>query len=149
MSPPDMTHHFTKLVHNQAYPATSPASPSLSSRGKTILITGGSQGIGLAIANAFTVAGAANIILIARSPGTLAEAKKALQSINDVTQIHTFTTEITDAHAVKNLFTTVRAGMADPDILVLNAAHSSTPDRHSKIQPRGCLEISRSTSSLT
>ena len=127
MSQPDMTRHLTHLAHTQAYPAISSTSLSLSNHGKAILITGGSQGIGFAIATAFAVAGAAHIILIARSPGTLGEAKKSLQSISSVAKIHTFTTEITDAHAVKALFATVRADIADPDVLVLNAAHSSIP----------------------
>ncbi|KAL9125617.1 MAG: hypothetical protein Q9217_005203 [Psora testacea] len=127
MSQPDMTHHFTRLSHTQAYPAISSNSPSHSAHGKTILITGGSQGIGLAIATAFAVSGAAHIILLARSPGTLNEAKKSLLSTNADTKIHTFATEITDADAVKTLFATARADIADPDVLVLNAAHASKP----------------------
>ena len=127
MSPPDMTHHFTHLSHNQAYPAISSTSPSLSHHGKTILITGGSQGIGLAIATAFAFAGAAHIIIIARSPSTLGEAKKSLQSINSLAKIHTFATELTDTNAIKTLFATVRADIADPDVLVLNAAHAGRP----------------------
>ena len=127
MSQPDMAHHFTHSAHNQAYPAISAPSPSLSHHGKTILITGGSQGIGLAIATAFAVAGAAHIILIARNPGTLDDAKKSLQSINSPARIHTFTTELTNTDAIKTLFATVRADIADPDVLVLNAAHAGRP----------------------
>ena len=127
MSQPDMTHHFTHLAHTQSYSAISSTSPSLSTRGKTILITGGSQGIGLAIATAFAVAGAAHIIVVARSPGTLAKAQKSLQSNHPAANIHTFNTEVTDAGAVKALFATIRADIADPDVLVLNAARASTP----------------------
>jgi NADP-dependent 3-hydroxy acid dehydrogenase YdfG len=127
MSQPDMTHHFTHLAHTQSYPAISSSSPSLSTCGKTILITGGSQGIGLAIATAFAVAGAAHIIVVGRNPGTLAEAQKSLQSTHTAANIHTFTTEVSDARAVKALFATIRADIADPDILVLNAAHAGMP----------------------
>jgi short-subunit dehydrogenase len=127
MSQPDMTHHFTHLAHTEVYPAISSTSPSLSTRAKTFLITGGSQGIGLAIATAFAVAGAAHIILVARCPRTLAEAKKTLQSTNPGIKVHTFAIEITDADAVKALFATIRAEITDPDVLVLNAAHASTP----------------------
>ena len=122
-----MNHHFTHLAHTQAYAAISSDSTSHSAHGKTILITGGSQGIGLAIATAFAASGAAHIILLARNPSTLSEAKKSLVGTNPATKIHTFVTEITDAGAVKTFFATARAEIADPDILVLNAAHASTP----------------------
>jgi len=40
------THQFTKTVHRDQYPSIDPASPKLSQKGKTIIVTGASQGIG-------------------------------------------------------------------------------------------------------
>ena len=127
MVQPDMGHHFTTTAHRRPYPAITSTLPHLSQSGKTILITGGSQGIGLAIALSFAAARAANIILVARSPSTLASAKKEIESQVPETKVHTFTTEVGDADAIKKLFETVRKEIAEPDILVLNAAHASTP----------------------
>jgi short-subunit dehydrogenase len=127
MSQPDMTHHFTQTAHNQSYPGISPTLPSLSHHGKTVLITGGSQGIGLAVASAFAIAGAAHVIIVARSRNNLDEAKESLQTLNPTTSIHTFAVDLTNNAAITTLLANVRADIADPDILVLNAAHAGMP----------------------
>lgn len=49
---------LTKAWHNASYPAISPSNTALSVAGKTIFITGGGAGIGLATARAFAAAGA-------------------------------------------------------------------------------------------
>ena len=82
MPQPDMKHHFTHLTHTRAYPAISSNSSSHSAYGKFILITNGSQGIGLATATAFAASGAAHIILLARNLSTLREAKNGLVHTN-------------------------------------------------------------------
>ena len=40
------THQFTKTVHRDQYPSIDPASPKLSQKGKTVIVTGASQGLG-------------------------------------------------------------------------------------------------------
>jgi short-subunit dehydrogenase involved in D-alanine esterification of teichoic acids len=47
---------------------------------KTILITGGTTGIGLATAQLLSAQGA-NVIVTGRNPETLASAKKALEGV--------------------------------------------------------------------
>jgi hypothetical protein len=39
-------HQFTKTIHRDQYPSIDPAAPKLSQKGKTIIVTGSSQGIG-------------------------------------------------------------------------------------------------------
>ena len=46
--------------------------------GKVVIVTGGSMGIGRAVASAFAANGA-QLLLVARSPGPLAETREALR----------------------------------------------------------------------
>jgi hypothetical protein len=39
-------HQFTKTVHRDQYPSIDPTSPKLSQKGKTVIISGASQGLG-------------------------------------------------------------------------------------------------------
>src|SRR6202030_302325 len=47
--------------------------------GKSAIVTGGSKGLGLAIAEEFAASGA-DVAILARDPGTLAEAKQKIQA---------------------------------------------------------------------
>ncbi|PNP46495.1 hypothetical protein THARTR1_10729 [Trichoderma harzianum] len=57
---------ITDKTHKTSYPAISPSRPALSQAGRTVLITGGSGGIGYGIALAFAAAGAARVIIVGR-----------------------------------------------------------------------------------
>lgn len=57
---------ITDKTHNTSYPAISPSRPALSQAGRTVLITGGSGGIGYGIALAFAAAGAGRVIIVGR-----------------------------------------------------------------------------------
>ena len=93
---------------------------------KTLLITGGSQGIGLAIVQAYAAAGASNIIITARDAERLTKAKQDLEQSYPSTSFHTFTVEIDDTKRTKPLFEKIRT-IAEPDVLVLNAGACSPP----------------------
>ena len=125
MSQPDLFHSFTKKNHKKPYPAISASLASSSAAGKTVLITGGSQGIGLNIAGAFAAAGAVHVILLARREGPLAEAKSLLQAQHPSTKFDTLQADVTDLRRTSDVFTL----FPDPDILVLNAGylHRSQP----------------------
>src|SRR5438067_8776942 len=47
--------------------------------GKSAIVTGGSKGLGLAIAEQFAASGA-DVAILARDPGTLAEAKQQISA---------------------------------------------------------------------
>lgn len=127
MSQPNSAHPFTKLSHKEPYPAISPSQPSLTAQGKTILITGGSEGIGYAIVTAFAAAGAANIIILSRRAELLEEAKKNVTQAHPATKVHTFPASIDDAEKVKSAFADVRTQIVEPDIIVLCAARGQQP----------------------
>ncbi|MCJ1255952.1 hypothetical protein MMC24_003771 [Lignoscripta atroalba] len=121
MSQPDMTQSFTKTFHKKPYPAISPTQPSLSVAGRTVLITGGSQGIGLAITNAYAAAGASHIIVVARREGPLAETKKSIEHAYPSTTVHTYAATITEPDKIQSVFSSVRSEIGEPDILILCA----------------------------
>ena len=97
MSQPKSAHPFTKLSHKHPYAAISPSNPSLSTKGRTILITGDSERIGYAIVAAFAAAGAANITILSCRADLLEEAKKSMAQECPETKFHTFLASIDDA----------------------------------------------------
>jgi NAD(P)-dependent dehydrogenase (short-subunit alcohol dehydrogenase family) len=90
-------------------------------RGKVVLITGGSSGIGLATAQRVAEAGATTII-VARDVEKLAEAKKAIGAVNG--QVVTYSADVTDPAQCEDLVKTLAANHGGVDILVNNAGRS-------------------------
>ena len=81
-------------------------------RGKTVLITGASKGIGLACAEAFAAEGC-TLHLAARSADLLAEAKAQLEAAHDVA-VHTYARDLSDDAAMR----TLAEDVGDVDVLV-------------------------------
>ncbi|KAJ5746496.1 hypothetical protein N7520_011678 [Penicillium odoratum] len=123
---------FTPTIYTAPYDAISAAQAEHSQIGRTVLITGGSKGIGFAIARAFAIAGAARIILVARGGAALDTAVVRLTSefqgtvipiacdLGDPTNIETLWAELNDRQIVV-------------DVLVLNAA---------RVQDKECSMLS-------
>ncbi|KAL8715437.1 MAG: hypothetical protein Q9220_000771 [cf. Caloplaca sp. 1 TL-2023] len=125
MSQPDLFHSFTHINHKDTYPAISPSLPSLSAAGKTVLVTGASQGIGLAIAHAFAAASVSRLILLARRAEALDLASASLKDAFPSLDVKTISADIADPSLAPSFFD----GVEVPDILVLNAGylHRSRP----------------------
>ncbi|KKY31591.1 putative short chain dehydrogenase [Diaporthe ampelina] len=121
--------NFTKTVHRTSYPSIDPARPELSQAGRTVLITGGGTGIGLAIGKAFGQAGAKRVIAVGRRASVLADGAKAIeeaakQAGKDVEVIHQ-TLDVTDKAGVAALWSGLKDKGIIVDVLVLNAAKFS------------------------
>ncbi len=90
-------------------------------QGKVALITGGSRGIGLAIARAYLQEGAA-VALCARDAAALAAAVESLRSLDDGARILARPCDVTRPEEVEALIVAVEAAFGRLDVLVNNAA---------------------------
>ena len=87
-------------------------------RGRRALITGGSRGIGFAVAEALAAEGAA-VGLVARDAGGLAEAAERLESQGDT--VATAAADVTDISQLKQAVADIAAALGGLDRLVANA----------------------------
>src|SRR5262245_27703153 len=83
--------------------------------GKTVLITGGSKGIGLACALEFAREGC-NLHLVSRDQGRLEAAREQVRAVRDV-QVTVHAADLRDSGAVRR----IAESCAGADILVNNA----------------------------
>ncbi len=88
--------------------------------GKNALITGGSMGLGVAIAETFAKAGA-NVALVARRDGPLAEARARILAAAPSAKVVTVAADIRKAADCARAFQTAEAGLGKVDVLVNNA----------------------------
>jgi 3-oxoacyl-[acyl-carrier protein] reductase len=92
--------------------------------GRVALITGGSKGLGLAIATRMAASGA-DVALLARRADVLAEARAAVE-ITAKGRVLTVPCDVSKAGEVTEAFGQVLAGLGRVDIVVNNAGTSQT-----------------------
>ncbi len=90
-------------------------------RGKVVLITGGSSGIGLAAAHKIAAAGATTLI-VARDPDKLAEAKKSIEAAGAT--VITYQADVADEAGCAKLVESITKQHGGVDILINNAGRS-------------------------
>ncbi|KAG8404888.1 hypothetical protein J3459_016695 [Metarhizium acridum] len=112
----------TSTVHKQPYAAIDPARPELSQKGRVVLVTGSSSGIGFAIARSFAKAQAAVVILTGRQQASLSKAVDILKLQFPNTQFIGKGIDIADSDAVGLLWDQLDAEDLVVDVLILNAA---------------------------
>lgn len=111
--------------------------------GKTVLVTGGSAGIGAAISRAFATQGArvaAHYLAADRSaPADVSwehltpSAQRAVEFASELGRVHevdtaAFDADLADASGIPALVDRVESALGPIDVLVNNAAHVQTPD---------------------
>lgn len=114
---------FTKTYHQASYPAIDPTRPELSVADKSVVIVGGSAGIGRATAQAFARAGAKHVIITGRTRSTLDEAKKEIENEFPSTTVHPLVVNLTNRLAVDKALSMLRDETGPLDVLVHNAGY--------------------------
>ena len=89
---------------------------------KTVVITGGSSGIGLDIARAYTKQGT-NIILLARNQARLDVAVNECRALvtSHRQQVLAFPVDVTDKAKLTSIVIEIKKQVGDPDLLILSA----------------------------
>ena len=88
-------------------------------KGKNIIVTGGSRGIGRSIALAFAEHGA-NVALCARSPEALSQTASELEKTG--VKVHAAACDIADAPALEGFLDAAHGALGGADILINNAS---------------------------
>lgn len=86
---------------------------------KTVIITGGSEGVGAATARAFASAGA-NLLLVARNKRKL---EAIAEELSNRTRVEIFVMDVSDADACANLFKKAQFEFGNVHVLVNNAGY--------------------------
>ena len=109
----------TKTWHNTLYDAIDPARPELSLKGKSVFVTGGGAGIGVAIVQAIAKAGAAKIAISGRTESRLLATKVDVEREFKGVAVTVFVADVVDQEATDRAFATV--GVVD--VVVNNAGY--------------------------
>ncbi|KAK4662255.1 uncharacterized protein QC763_0111470 [Podospora pseudopauciseta] len=114
-----------KTLHRESYPAISPLEPENNQAGKTVLVTGGADGIGFAIATAFVQASSSHVIIVGRRQGFLQDGVKRLEAeartAGTNTKISGYSSDVSSLEASEKLWAELKEDGIVVDVLVLNA----------------------------
>ena len=92
--------------------------------GRAALITGGSAGLGKAMAIAFAKAGA-DVAIVARRQDALTAARDEIAAVSDG-KVAAYSCDVADATAVQAMYAEAEADLGKVDVLVNNAGTSQT-----------------------
>src|SRR4051794_18657021 len=106
------------VIAGTAFAARALRRPKVNLRGQVVLITGGSRGLGLALARAFAREGC-RLMLCARDAAELDRAAADLAGA--AAEVHTFVCDVADRSAVSRLIEATIERYGRLDILVNNA----------------------------
>ncbi|KAI0970681.1 short-chain dehydrogenase [Xylaria arbuscula] len=113
---------LTDPIHNNTYEGISPLRPQLSQVGRTVLITGGTTGIGYGIAHGFVKASATRVIITGRRVEIVVKAARDLQKEADKSEVIGIPCDVSDQDAVEALWCKLKSDGIVVDVLVLSAA---------------------------
>lgn len=100
--------------------------------GKTILITGGSAGIGLTTAEEAARAGASHIALLARNRKNALEAEKLIRKAGPSTNVSVITCDLDDFDSVREAASVLKGEGVAFDVVFLNAGAMMLPQGKTK-----------------
>ena len=120
----DMT-DFTPTFRRTTYPKISPFANDQT--GRTVLVTGSSEGIGYNIANAFAEAQASAVILVSRNQSKLDAASTTLAGRHTATKILAHACDVSSIADIQKLWAWLAHESIVIDVLVLNAGATEQP----------------------
>ncbi|CAI6340692.1 unnamed protein product [Periconia digitata] len=130
-----LPYQLTKQLHRDVHPLLEPTQPELSAKGKTVLITGVSGGIGKVIAESWATAGASGIVITGRKADVIQSIATGLKGLAaPSTRILAKEADITDEASVAALFAAVKDEIGKIDVLV-NSAGSLEPGMVGAVEP--------------
>lgn len=95
-------------------------------KGRTVLITGGGSGIGVAIAKQFAIASACAIVLTGRRYANLKSVADDISAVSPGSKVHPIVSDVSDEKSVQLLFETIKSLDLTVDIVVNNAGIESS-----------------------
>ncbi|KAL4958626.1 SDR family NAD(P)-dependent oxidoreductase [Aspergillus stella-maris] len=118
---------FPPKIQRFPYEAIDPHRPQLSQKGRTVIVTGGSSGIGYAVSRAFAEASADRVIIVGRRPAAVTEAAASLSTELPWYQgkIDGRLCDIASLESIEHLWKSLEDEGITVDIVVLNAASFS------------------------
>lgn len=117
------TMQFTRRTHRDVYPDIDPTQAALSQKGKVVVITGASQGLGAqGFVPSFAAAGPKAIVLVARRADKLQEVAGTVAKSHPDVETLVVPTDISNPTSVAALFEKVKQKYGHADVLVNNAA---------------------------
>ncbi|KAF4451677.1 hypothetical protein F53441_5356 [Fusarium austroafricanum] len=122
MNPPTATiNGITIRNHAKPYEAISAERPELSQAGRTVLVSGGSTGIGHAIARNYCIAGASHVIILGRRSDVASDAASKLRNEFPKTKVTAGTCDVFDRVKAKQVWDDFEKEKILIDVLVISA----------------------------
>ncbi|KAJ3540474.1 hypothetical protein NM208_g5046 [Fusarium decemcellulare] len=120
-SPTATINGITIKNHVKPYEAISAQRPELSQAGRTVLVSGGSAGIGHAIARNYCIAGASNVIILGRRTDVANDAASKLSEAYPNTTVTARTCDVFARAQAKQVWDDLEKEKILIDVLVVNA----------------------------
>jgi NAD(P)-dependent dehydrogenase (short-subunit alcohol dehydrogenase family) len=117
---------FTPTYHQTSYPGISPTRPELSTKGKTVVVTGGGDGIGASISRAFAESGSTQIAILGRREQKLRAHAEVIEKEFPGTKVICCAADIASASDIDKAFAAVKSTFGTIDIFVNNAGLGAT-----------------------
>jgi NAD(P)-dependent dehydrogenase (short-subunit alcohol dehydrogenase family) len=118
---------FTRKAYSNIYPAIDPTKAQNSLKGKTVVVTGASRGLGArGISPAFVKAGVKAIVLISTKAANLAIVVEGLKNINPDIETLSLSVDISSTDQVTKAWFEINAKYPKVHILVNNAGVETT-----------------------
>lgn len=112
---------FTPTIHRGVYPAISPKKETNSAKGKNVLITGATRGIGKGIATTWAEAGASGIVITGRTKHLLEKVANEIKRISPETKVVALVGSATSESDTKSIWEQSKKELGVIDVLVANA----------------------------